>query len=1517
MMKFYQLGGAFLSGCFALAFALPVRAQTIANDIRMGDPEPLAIDLPLELEAASREVSPVVDGVMEGGAAWANLTSNPENKADAFRVLDGNRPRAAMPTTVVVTLDKENLNLFASLTHPSPANLRLTEKIWDGDDFEIFVRANTADAPVYQWLVSPENKVLGVRYQNHKAERIDLQKMPIRTGTRRERRGWSVEASIPLSLIGPPNERGGWKINFVRNNTAPTEVSSWSPVLAGKLGEPDRFGLVSLSANPVMVREARAHLAGIGENRVRLRLGARRGQWPLRLETQFDGEVPGRVLTPSIEFTNASSLTNEVEVAFQLDALPRGPVPLRMSVRDTQRTLLSFQTSVPAAVSPLGFDLRWRSAEVRIGTAVETMRDTTLRLRIQRDGRWGSRVAEQRIPLTSNVVKAELDFESLSPGGYQIVAEHVDKTGKVLATAKQYRFESGRFRPKLRLDGLPVAKQKPAAKQSFPLVMSPPPEESLQLTDWPVTVGVPFPRGALRDAGNIRVVDNAGQPVRAQVRKLGTWDHGESVRWALLSFPATRGRGYLVEYGRDVKASEVAGPLSVREEKDSIHVETGPVRFTVRKQGFRGIEEASLRAEGGWRPVIVPSGDNGAYLVDHTGKTYRPAADCRAEVVEAGPQRAWIRGEGWFTADDGAKLYRLRMNLYAHAGRAEVQADYTFLVTHRFEDFRIRDIGLNAKLAHSPAETTLRFGKGIETAPVKSWLVEPLDRTGAITVSGTDLAASSRVYLLQRAHLRYQVVRVANGQEHAVATGGRNGHYVDATGPLSGLGLAMRWTWQNYPKQWEYAQGTLTAHLWPKDVEEMDLRSGPFLKFFNRYDFVKDIVAKLGGKDDAGDIPPDLPEFEHKGEPADPRGLAKTHTIQYVFHAGTDAAATAEAAYVLQEPFYAFAQPAHVAATEVLGRFQPTDGGKYPAVSRWERRVVEQIEREWYTDDLGSPDGYRPVNVLGMFDFGDTLLEGRNRIHRVFVHHFYRNAGSLLWTAVRSADRNVRKVMEAKIQHQVDVDFSHNDWDAKAEHPLGHPTSSAVAAFWHWRYTTPGNTSDELVTTLMPYHYLTGDEPTRRLCVAWTDALLPDPNLQWDHRGYSAPLGALTSLYELTWDPKYLDCARKYIDVMLKNTIDRGEIGYTVINGPADFTMTYLYPVLEQYHSLTGDRAVAQYIVDQALWQARGAGGVWNPWDGFAYAWRLTREPFFAAAAVNGLAGAMAARAEVDAHQIYQGSRDIGFSFELLKTGSALACSEEQGFTPEWPRGRFMAMQGIRFTKLAKEPLFLDVQIGRPFGVTWAERQVSSGKLPRLIVEGPGQRMVFQRTCPGKLSPDNPYFYGWWIERISLEPDAPAGEYVVKLEDVAPADLDEYGYGLLVIDTNASTFRMLGEVRGLFSLRMTPVPLEFFVPAGTREFTLVHEYRTSNPPSSFEVRDGSGRVVTQERSTTRRGGRAGDPKFRVPIQVPAGADNQTWSVLIIEGEDFLHSVRLEGIPSEFSYRPVLPRLEVLTSGKAK
>ena len=107
---------------------------------------------------------------------------------------------------------------------------------------------------------------------------------------------------------------------------------------------------------------------------------------------------------------------------------------------------------------------------------------------------------------------------------------------------------------------------------------------------WPMTTGVPFPRGRLTSAERCRLIDDRGVERPLQARVAATWDaERKSVRWLTIDFVAEPGRKYALEFGDDVVRAPSATKL-VESRDEVVTVSTGALRAE-----FSSVGAAALR----------------------------------------------------------------------------------------------------------------------------------------------------------------------------------------------------------------------------------------------------------------------------------------------------------------------------------------------------------------------------------------------------------------------------------------------------------------------------------------------------------------------------------------------------------------------------------------------------------------------------------------------------------------------------------------------------------------------------------------------------------------------------------------------------------------------------------------------------------------------------------------------------------------------------------------------------------
>ncbi|MCX7590476.1 MAG: hypothetical protein N2255_02500, partial [Kiritimatiellae bacterium] len=307
--------------------------------------------------------------------------------------------------------------------------------------------------------------------------------------------------------------------------------------------------------------------------------------------------------------------------------------------------------------------------------------------------------------------------------------------------------------------------------------------------------GVPMPLGKLKDAGTLRLLDAEGKPVPTQFTVLNRWPSDGSIRWVLVEFPLDIEGGqtkmFTLTSESQLPTAAPAVTVKVTEDANKIAVDTGPLRFSVRRKGFALLDTVSIVARGQEIPVAGPLAcGNGFTIVQADGKVFDTLKDenSSVRVEETGPLRVTLLAEGRHQGVDGPGPFSYQARIYATAGSAALRVQYVFTNDEgkwpdELIDIRRLFVPLFCKLGSRV--------RRIAIAPDKTWeLAEDSDATMAIPPPVTKPGEKPLRYYEGPA-----VVALAN--------------------PL-GLGVAatVRWFWQLRPKSMTIApDGTVTINL--------------------------------------------------------------------------------------------------------------------------------------------------------------------------------------------------------------------------------------------------------------------------------------------------------------------------------------------------------------------------------------------------------------------------------------------------------------------------------------------------------------------------------------------------------------------------------------------------------------------------------------------------------------------------------------------------------------------------------
>jgi len=720
----------------------------------------------------------------------------------------------------------------------------------------------------------------------------------------------------------------------------------------------------------------------------------------------------------------------------------------------------------------------------------------------------------------------------------------------------------------------------------------------------PVEGGIPIPMDELRSIDHLRLRNGAGEEVPFQPRVLGRWPDG-SVKWIGMHFESTLapgdGAGYFLEYGPKVQPIGSNAGLKIEEDPESIRINTGVMEVSLSKKSFYLFERVLLgRTEVLSKAPFVLSFRGHEFRADLDSKTYR------IQIEESGPQRAVVKASGWFQSKEGSRFCQLIARYYFYLEKSQVKVSHTLVYTGYPENKQFMEYKFLPLPANEPVDS---FGMRIPF-PFSSNGSDRvlLGRNGAEPL---EVTAGNRLVLFQK---DYDQALLDHDAVSVPSTDAFTGS-LDISNEKTGLTVAVRNFRENFPKAFKIdrSHSELQMDLWPEEAGPMDLST----------------TAKAVGPDSYG-----------RGSAF---GLAKTHDLLFYFHRGNALQANSmDVAGSFMKPLILRSNPYWMDATGALGRLYPVDQKYATAESMleklfdWAARQPKQFK--WY----------------GMLNFGDTLTWWRTEDdeltyngagwHPVGRWGWYNcegvgtHTGALLQFA-RSGEWKYFEFGENLARHIMDVDTVHyntveNDKRIKR---LISKRYSKVGAMHRHNGDHWGDRTDEAshtsVVGILLYYYLTGNERAFDVAKEVGEYFLTEPFTYIGHphvapnRAMSNALWGDVLLYQATGDERYKKAADKLIKIFLKGQQPDGSflenynpILKTWAGTKHELYMGgYLVGALISYHELTGDEAVKEMFLRLVRYLAPTEYTGPTILNGLAYAYLVTRDPFFIRSAEENL----------------------------------------------------------------------------------------------------------------------------------------------------------------------------------------------------------------------------------------------------------------------------------------------------------
>ncbi|MCX7590428.1 MAG: DUF6288 domain-containing protein [Kiritimatiellae bacterium] len=675
----------------------------------------------------------------------------------------------------------------------------------------------------------------------------------------------------------------------------------------------------------------------------------------------------------------------------------------------------------------------------------------------------------------------------------------------------------------------------------------------------PVTSGVPFPKGALKDILSLRLVDQSGRSVPAQFTLVNKWWQDGSVKWVHLDFQPTVMAGSKAVFTLKDGGSAVASPslkkVSVARSGSDYIVNTGLLQFRVRQEGFNLFDTLSLNGR-----LLVPGDHKGGFELKIGSETYSPAF-CREttiEVEEPGPMKAVLLVKGRNVRPDGSGYgmdYKCR--IYAFADSSRVKVVYT--VENRRgawnEHVAVSDwrLVLPTRLGGE-----MRYAFGLSDKPVGGHLRSPV----LLEVPHTD------VYRLSGTESKIE----GNPHEEEPPWLGT----LDLRGSDGGVTLGVKHFWQKWAKYLALTpDGKITVGFWTDRVyhkgETTLVDSNGCVQFY--------------------------------------AGIASTHELWFNFDDGNESAPFARIAAV-REPLFARCDPTwYCRASGVFGDLSEADLDVYlpewrdrvAAFNRWAERAVQKPLQRWKT--ARTPNG--KVDSYGLLNWGDGVEEiTGNRPEDVhWEGGYYDYMHSILLNFARTGDLFYLWTAATMSRHNADVHHTHHD-----QHP---GRSRYCPSFEHIRMDEKGRPPYASGTfnhwknlSAFELWYLLGDHRSREAAMETMKWAVQLGNSGIDFgqpRSICHGILGLWAGYDCTGDKTYLEALGRFARATAEKIVQGTRMG----SGAWQRGMAI--QGLCWYVEQTGDESVVPAI-EKALQQDEGANADELAY-GWVFMWKRTGDP--------------------------------------------------------------------------------------------------------------------------------------------------------------------------------------------------------------------------------------------------------------------------------------------------------------------
>ncbi len=315
--------------------------------------------------------------------------------------------------------------------------------------------------------------------------------------------------------------------------------------------------------------------------------------------------------------------------------------------------------------------------------------------------------------------------------------------------------------------------------------------------DEPVRMGIPLPKGSVKEVEELALTTSSGKPIPCQFSEVMRWLDDKSLKWVHVVFQASVSAKKTETFKliRKDRARMTANGFQVTEGDDGVTVQTKILQLKIKENGFNLFDSVYVRGPTGPYQLVTPH-DKG-FVATINGEKYRPGPDSVVTVHEKGSECVVLRASGRLVnGEDSPFSYICYIHVFQNSPVVKVDFSYMNASGNKPADhMTLSDLSLILP-------TTLKNADGRVGGEDKIYS----GKNAMIVAKNSDLSEIT---------VDGKLTGTAKGKStkpNTIGWGGlKSGHKAVSAG--------LRWFWQMYPKAIEAKEdGVLRVAMFAKEV---------------------------------------------------------------------------------------------------------------------------------------------------------------------------------------------------------------------------------------------------------------------------------------------------------------------------------------------------------------------------------------------------------------------------------------------------------------------------------------------------------------------------------------------------------------------------------------------------------------------------------------------------------------------------------------------------------------------------